>query len=321
VYAARSVRKRPLGKTGLNVSEMALGTWGISGDAYGAVEPEVAERVVRRAIDCGITLIETADAYGAGRVEAMLKTALVGRSHDVFVVTKGGTDRTSKPPKKRFSPEYLRGAIQRSAKRLGRDRLDVYLLHNPSSECLELGEATDAMEAFKKEGLVAHWGASVGDAETAKVAMDKGAEVIEMAYNLLHGVDLHRVAGEIMISGAGVLARSTLSYGLLAGDWTKEREFPEGDHRIDRWSKPDLARRLEQLDVLRYLVKGHVPTMRAAAIRWVLANNLVTSAVLGPRSVEQLEQLIREVGGGPVYLPDADLLQLPRKLTKVGVLM
>src|SRR5262249_7908469 len=146
-------------------------------------------------------------------------------------------------------------------------------------------------------------------------------EVIELAYNLFHGVDLHRVAGEVMVSGAGVLARSTLAYGLLAGDWTKERSFPEGDHRVDRWSHHDLERRVKQIESLRFLVHGDVHTMRAAAVRWVLANTLVSSAVLGPRSGRQLEDMVREVGGGPLYLPDADLLKLPRTLAKIGVLM
>ena len=75
-----------------------------------------------------------------------------------------------------------------------------------------------------------------------------------------------------------------------------------------------------QLDAIRFLVKGDVHSMRAAAVRYVLSNSLVSSAILGPHSIEQLEQLIRETGGGPVYLPDADLAALPRALGKLGIL-
>ena len=102
--------------------------------------------------------------------------------------------------------------------------------------------------------------------------------------------------------------------------WTKEREFGPGDHRAARWTKPELARRIEQLDALRVLVHGDVLTLRAAATRFVLSNHLVSSAVLGPRTVEQLEQLVRETGAGPRYLPDDDLAALPRALAKVGIL-
>jgi len=110
-----------------------------------------------------------------------------------------------------------------------------------------------------------------------------------------------------------------LGYGLLAGMWAKDRVFGEGDHRNDRWTRMELEHRVEQLDAVRFLVKGDVHTLRAAAVRFALANHLVSAAVLGARTVEQLEQLVRETGGGPRYLPDDDLRQLPRALDRVGI--
>lgn len=317
-YQSVFVRTRPLGKTGLVVSEMALGTWGLSGDGYGKVDPAVAERVLLRGIDIGCTLVDTADAYGAGSMEATLRGVLAAHP-EVRVVSKGGTDRTTSPPTKRLQPEYLRASVQRSLKRLGRETIDVYLLHNPSADGVVTSQATDTLQAMKKEGLILHWGVSAGEPDVARAALQKGAEVVALAYNLFHAIDLHRLAGELMVQGTGVLAHSTLSYGLLAGMWAKDREFPEGDHRAERWTKLELARRVEQLEVVRYLVKGDVHTLRSAAVRFVLANHLVSSAVLGARSVEQLEQLVRETGSGPTYLPDADLAALPRALSRVGI--
>lgn len=312
------MRTRPLGKTGLRVGEMALGTWGLSGDGYGPVDEGEAERVARRAIDMGFTLFDTADAYGAGRMEELCARVCAGRP-EVVVVTKGGTDRTTSPPRKRFDASSLRLAVERSLRRLSRERIDVYLLHNPSAEALASGEAIDLMSDLKKEGKIAHWGVSAGDVDTGRAALRKGAEVIELAYNLVQSSDLHRLAGEIAVAGAGVVARSTLAYGLLAATWAKDREFAAGDHRADRWTKLELQRRFEQLEALRFLVHGEVETMRAAAVRFVLANSLVACAVLGPRTVEQLEQLVREVGMGPVYLRDEDLARIPRALQAVGI--
>ncbi len=317
-----SIRPRPLGKTGLFVSELSLGTWGLSGDGYGPVEAADAERVIARGLDMGFTLVETSDAYGAGAMEALLGRALKDeplRSR-VVVATKLGTDRTCEPARKRFDAEFLHARVRASAKRLGRDRVELVLLHNPSVETLTVGEACGALDALKKDGLVGHWGVAAGDADVARAAIDHGAEVIELAYNLMHGIDLHRVAGDAMVSGVGVLARSTLAHGLLAGLWTKDREFKEPDHRVDRWTKLELERRVSQLDAVRFLVRGDVHTLRAAAVRFVLSNHLVSSAVLGPRSVEQLEQLVRETGSGPRYLPDEDLASLPRALSRVGIL-
>lgn len=312
------MRTRPLGKTGLRVTEMGLGTWGLSGDAYGAVEESEQERVLQRALEMGFQLIDTADAYGAGRMERLVGKA-VGDRTDVIIVTKGGTDWTTSPARKRFDGPFLRESLERSLRRLGREYVDVYLLHNPSPGALEGGEAIDTLHALKAEGKIDHWGASVGTVGEGRLALQCQAEVIELAYNLVHGTDLHRLAGEVIVSGAGVLARSTLAYGLLAGSWAKDREFAVGDHRAERWTKLELERRVEQISGLKFLVHGDVQTMRAAAVRYVLANRIVSGAVLGPRSVTQLEDLVREVGMGPVYLRDEDLMRVPRALENLGI--
>ncbi len=319
-----SIRSRPLGKTGLVVSELSLGTWGLSGDGYGPLDASVADATIARALEMGFTLFDTADSYAGGAMEHLLGRMLVPengeKAKNAIVLTKVGTDRTTEPPRKRVDPEYLRERVHASLKRLGRERLEIVLLHNPSADALLHGEAVGAMTDLKKEGLIGHWGVAVGDAEAGRAAIDKGAEVIELAYNLIHAIDLHRLAGDAMVSGVGVLARSVLSHGLLAGLWTKERAFEAGDHRADRWTRLELERRIEQLAALRFLVRGDVQTLRGAAVRFVLANHLVSSAVLGPRSVEQLEQLVRETGAGPRYIPDEDLAALPRTLSKVGIL-
>jgi aryl-alcohol dehydrogenase-like predicted oxidoreductase len=123
-----------------------------------------------------------------------------------------------------------------------------------------------------------------------------------------------------MVSRVGLLARSLLGHGLFAGMWSKEKEFPEGDVRRDRWTKLELARRIDQLNAIRYLVKGDVHTMRGAAVRFGLAEPNVSSAILGPHSVKQLDELVRETGSGPRYLPDHDLVELPRALDRVGIM-
>jgi aryl-alcohol dehydrogenase-like predicted oxidoreductase len=300
------------------VSELSLGTWGLSGDAYGPVDQSEQERVLERAIDMGFSLIDTADAYGGGRMEQLVGRVLANR-RDVVVVTKVGIDRATSPPRKRFEGPFLRERIEASLRRLGRERVDLYLLHNPSERALAGGEAVDELTRLKQEGKIGHWGASIGSVEVGREALNVGAEVIELAYSLVHGADLHRLAGEMIVQGAGVLARSTLAYGLLAGTWDKGRDFSPDDHRSERWTRSELDRRLEQITALRFLVHGDVRTMRAAAVRFVLSNRIVSSAVLGPRNVTQLEDLVREVGMGPVYLRDEDLMRIPRALEAMGI--
>jgi aryl-alcohol dehydrogenase-like predicted oxidoreductase len=182
-------------------------------------------------------------------------------------------------------------------------------------------EPFDFLKELKKRGTLKAWGVSAGSVEVARAAIRHGAEVIELAYNLFVAADLHELAGDLAESGTAVLARSVLSHGLLTGHWTAEREFNRPDHRAERWTASELKQRISQLEALRPVVTGPVLTLRSAALRFVMSNQLVTSAVLGPRSVTQLEQLTREAGFGPPYLRDTALAELAARLKGVGILV
>jgi len=313
------VRKRPLGKTGLEVSELALGTWGLSGDGYGPVAEGEIERVIPRALELGIDLFDTADIYGKGEMERTLGRLLP--KDTTMIVTKIGTDLASVPPRKRFEVGFLRASFEQSQDRIGREALDIVLLHNPSMLAMATTEPFDFLKELKKRGTLKAWGVSAGSVEVARSAIHHGADVIELAYNLFVAADLHEIAGDLAESGAAVLARSILSHGLLTGHWTAERDFNRPDHRADRWTGNELKQRISQLEALRPVVTGPVLTLRSAAIRFVMSNQLVTSAVLGPRSVAQLEQLVREAGFGPPYLRDTALAELAARLKGVGILV
>lgn len=310
------MRKRRFGSTGLEVTELALGTWGLSGDGYGPVAEAEIDRVVARAVELGFTLFDTADVYGAGAMEKRLGKAVPSYAR---IVTKLGTDLASKPPRKRFDAGYVRDAFERSQERLGRDRVEVVLLHNPSAYAVAMGEGTGVLKELVSAGRLRAWGVAAGSAEVARAAIDEGATVLELSYNAFHAKQLHSIAALVAEKKVAVLARSVLAHGLLTGHWSAEREFPPGDHRADRWTQDELARRIGQLDALRPLVTGSVSSLRAAALRFVLSNDLVTSAVLGPRSVAQLDQLVREAGNGPPYLRDTALADLASRLRSAGV--
>ena len=314
----RSVRKRPLGKTGLTTSVLGLGTWSLSGDASGRVEEDEAEKTISAALDMGITLFDTADAYGAGRMEQMLGK-LVPKSDELTVVTKLGIDRNTEPPRRRFEAEFLRDAISRSQKRLKRDVLDVVMLHHPSEEVFLKGETSVLMKDLQKEGLFKHWGVSAGHADIARAAMDQGAEIISLPYNLLHVSDLNKVSGDVMVERPGVLLHSVLAYGLLTAIWRQEREFELSDHRSRRWSKHEIEERARHVDLLKFLVRGDVMTMRGASLRFALANHVGSAVLVGPKSPTQLKELVRDAGAGPRYLADDDIKEVYKVLERAGV--
>ncbi|HEY4116320.1 MAG TPA: aldo/keto reductase, partial [Byssovorax sp.] len=173
------MRCRPLGKTGLEVSELALGTWGLSGDAYGPVSEAQAQGVIARALTLGVTTFETADVYGGdGAMEATLAAHLPASA---IVVTKIGTDRAASPPRKSLDPTFLRVSFEKCAERLKKKPVDVVLLHNPSMPTLDAGAATAFLRELKKRGLVRAWGVSAGTVAVAREALHQGAEVLELA--------------------------------------------------------------------------------------------------------------------------------------------
>ena len=309
------MRLRPLGKGLPEVSELALGTWGLSGDAYGAVAEAEQDKVLDRAVALGITLFETADVYGNGAMEKRLGERL---PKSVLVATKLGTDRNATPPQKRFTREYLRAAFEKSRERLARERVDVVLLHNPVEKTITDGEATSCLAELKASGAIGAWGVSAGSVEVARAALAAGAEILSLTYHVFSSGDLRMLHDEIVAKGAGVLAHSVLSHGLLAGFWSLHKEFAPGDHRTERWTPDELRRRVQQLSAVRPLVGGKVQTMRAAAMRYALSSTDVSAIVLGPRSTLQLDQLVREGNVAQPYLTDDQLRALSSRLESLG---
>jgi aryl-alcohol dehydrogenase-like predicted oxidoreductase len=312
------MRKRPLGNTGLSVSELGLGTWGLSGDGYSPVADAEQDTVIDRALALGVTLFDTADSYGKGAMEKKLGERLKDKDLAV-IVTKLGTDREATPPRKSFTPTFIRESFERSRERLKRDIVDVVLLHNPSEHTLERGEAVGVLAELKTKGSLRAWGVSVGSATSAREAIKQGAQVLELAYNAFHSRTLRELDAEIAEKGVAILARSVLAHGLLCGQWPTNKEFGSGDHRAERWTSDDLKRRISQLNALRPCVVGSVTSLRAAAVRYVLAHERVSCAVLGPRGSVQLDQLLRDAGKEPPYLSPEALSALDLRLANVGV--
>jgi aryl-alcohol dehydrogenase-like predicted oxidoreductase len=312
------MRKRQLGKTGLEVSELALGTWGLSGDGYGPVEDAQQEAVIERALALGITLFDTADCYGRGAMERKLGER-IAKDAGCIIVTKVGTDRDTSPRKKRFGADFLKERVDKCRERLGREQLDVVLLHNPSQRALERGVAGETLQHLKTEGAMKHWGASVGSAAVARAAIAGGAGVLELTYNAFAAQDLQDIVELVREKEVGILARSVLAHGLLCGGWSRYKTFPAGDHRRERWTLDQLKKRIDQVSALRTLMGDDIQSMRAGALRYALHNEQISSVVIGPRSTVQLDQLVREAGQGPPYLSEEKLTRLSTRLTELGV--
>jgi len=300
---------RPLGKTDVRLSEVTLGTWGLASGAYAPTEQKHVERLVARAIDVGVRAFDMAPLWGDGHGEVVVGQVAGPRRADVRYITRGGIVSADGDLRRRYDPAALERDLEGSLERLDTDHIDVWLLHDPPEAVLRRDDWRERVESWKKAGKILAWGATVGDQDRARMVLAAGADAICMVYNLLESDDVHDLASELAVSGAGVLARSPLAYGLLSGTWHEEMRFPGFDHRARRWSPAELRARVRRVNQLRFLVHGDVTSLAAAAIRYVLSNGLVASAIAGPRTVSQLEELAR-AADGPPFLPELDLTRL-----------
>lgn len=312
------MRKRTLGKTGIEVSEISLGTWGLSGDAYGVTYAGQAKGVIERARAMGITLFETSQSYGLGAMESELG-ATVASDPQVTIVTKWGTDRSESVAKKRFDPDYLKKSLETSRERLGTEARLIALLHNPTEQTLKDGRAVETLKEMATQGDLLSWGISVGSEEVARLALDAAAPILSFAYNVLTVQPLRAVSQLLAEKETGVLAHSVLFYGLLAGQWTAAKTFRNTDHRSERWPEGTLGSRVRQLDAIRPMISGETTSLRSAALRFVLSNAQVHSAVLGPRTTGHLDQMVRDLKGDLPYLSDAKLSALESRLEHLEV--
>jgi aryl-alcohol dehydrogenase-like predicted oxidoreductase len=315
------MRKRALGQTGLEVSEVSLGTWGLSGEGYGPQPPEEDARVISRALAIGFSLFETSAAYGDGKIEERLGQMLAGR--DVTVVTRLGTDASKTPRTRNFSADFIRRQADASLERLRRSQIPprvIALLDSPMAETVKNEQALGVLRELKASGDLAAYGVSAGSEEVGRTALEVGVDVLSLPYNIFYVAPYRALATEIDEKGVGLLVHTVLGYGLLAGRWSPGRQFLSTDHRYRRWPDGALRSRINQISLVRPLVSGNIQGLRSAAVLFALHESRISSVVVGPRGVAQLDQLVRDTRVDPPYFTEAKLTALEARLSHAGVL-
>ncbi len=305
------MKYRKLGRTGLDVSVIGLGTWSMGGDEWGPADDQTSIDVLKAAVNSGVTVIDTADVYGLGHSEELIGEA-ISNEPDVVIITKGGWDIYTDPPvvggaRRRYEPEYLEYAVTQSRRRLRRDFLDIYLLHNPTRVDLEQYRPFETLWKLRDAGAIRFVGASVGSEDDARAAISAGIDVIEMPMNPMRSWAASLFAAAAA-KGVAVVTREPLERGLLSGKYGIDATFPAGDHRNDKgadWlraSQP-YAARVGELARER----GCTPTQ--VAIAYPLSYADVSSVFLGVRSVDQLTTNVTAVD---IALSDDERKRLER---------
>ncbi|HYL23629.1 MAG TPA: aldo/keto reductase [Burkholderiales bacterium] len=233
------MRYRTLGATGLRVSEVGFGTWGLGGAASGAVaygptQDAQSIAALHAARELGINFFDTADFYGFGHSEEVLAAAFGAVRGEVIIASKGGMLADGSQD---FSPRHLRAALEGSLRRLRSEYVDLYQLHSPSLEAMRSDELRRELERFRAEGKVRAFGISARSPEDALAAVSElGFKCVQANFSLVDQRALECGLFEACrLARAAVIARTPLCFGFLTGRYSAATAFDPHDHR-NRWS-------------------------------------------------------------------------------------
>lgn len=288
------MQSRTIGRTGLTCSAIGLGCMGMS-IAYGSADDAQSTRVVHRALDLGISMLDTADAYGLptpGHNERLLGAAIRGRRDDAVVATKFGMRYGDDGPFRiDSSAAWARQACEQSLRRLGVDAIDLYYLHRRNPD-IPIEETVGAMAELVKAGKVRHLGLSEVSAETLRAAHGvHPIAAVQIEYSLFTRFAERDLIPTCRQLGVGVVAYSPLGRGLLTGTVTSTGQLERGDQRLSnpRFSSDNLARNLRLVAAAQAIASDIGCTPAQLAIAWLLNQSPDIVPIPGAKSIDHLE--------------------------------
>lgn len=312
--------KRQVGASGIFASAVGLGTWAIGGWMWGGTEDSASEDAIRAGLDHGITLIDTAPAYGLGRAEEVVGRAIRGRRDEVVLATKCGLvwHNTRGPyffsqdglaVHRDLSPAAIRHEVDQSLRRLKTDRIDLYITHwqDPT---IPIAETVGALKALQDEGKILAFAASNTTPEDLKAYRTAGGiAAVQEEYSMLtRRIERTHlpVCREAEIS---VMGYSVLALGLLSGRISADRVFAGDDQRRTdpRYSVENRARIDRLMETLRPIAARHDASPAQIVIAWTLAQPGLTFALCGARNPAQAQENAR---AGRLLLELSDIDQI-----------
>jgi aryl-alcohol dehydrogenase-like predicted oxidoreductase len=313
---------RALGRTGVKVSPLCLGAMMFG--AWGNPDHDESIRIIQRALDAGINFIDTADVYSRGESEEIVGKALAGRRDDVVLATKVHGTMGDDPNEFGNSRRWIVREVENSLRRLGTDYIDLYQIHRPEADT-DIDETLGALSDLVHQGKVRYIGSSTFPAsqivEAQWVARERGRErfVCEQPpYSILVRAVEADVLPTCRRHGMGVIPWSPLAGGWLSGKWRKGQEAPDSSRAQRMPARYDLSdpgnqRKLEAADALGRLADEAGLTLIQMALAFVLNHPAVTAAIIGPRTIEQLESQLGadEVALDPALLDRIDEIVPP----------
>jgi aryl-alcohol dehydrogenase-like predicted oxidoreductase len=298
----KTMKYRPLGRTGWTVSEISFGAWAIGG-SWGQVSDKEARATLNQAIDSGVNFIDTADVYGDGRSERLIADLKKARKEELVVATKAGR-RLARQTIEGYSRENLAAWIEDSLRNLGAETLDLLQLHCPPTELYDRPEVFGILDDFARAGKIRFYGVSVQKVEEALRAIDyPNVQTVQIIFNCFRQRPADLFFARAAQKQVGILARVPLASGLLTGKLRPDSTFAADDHRNfnrhgeafdvgETFSGVDFSVGLEAVEEMRRLVPAGV-SMSQFALRWILMFEAVSCSIPGGKRPEQVVENCR----------------------------
>ncbi len=298
------VERRKLGNSDLAITPIGFGAWAIGGGdwrfGWGAQDDADSIAAIHAAIDGGINWIDTAAVYGFGHSEEIVRKALDGMSERPYIFTKCGlvpSASDARTPVEDISAESIKRECEASLRRLGVDTIDLYQIHWPTDDIVDIDAAWTAMNDLKTAGHVRAIGVSNFDvAELERALAIAPVTSLQPPYSLVKPAVENEILPFCLENGIGTIVYSPMGAGLLTGAMTRERarSLPANDWRTknDEFQEPKLSRNLDLVDHLIAIGKRHGRSAGEVAVAWTLHHPAVTGAIVGARSAKQIEGTI-----------------------------
>lgn len=312
---------RDLGRTGLKVSALGYGAWGIGQSMWLGAEDSESLRALHRAVDGGVNFIDTALAYGDGHSEELVGQVVRQSSTEVHVATKIPPKNMQWPApagvhaSEAFPASWVLECTERSLSNLGLDAIDLQQFHVWSDEWTGQGDWQDAVDQLRKEGKVKHFGISINDhqpANAVRLISDGLVSSAQVIYNIFDQSPQDELFPAVKGAGVGVLARVPFDEGGLTGKVGPQTQFPPGDWRNNYFAgerKAEVARRAQAIVDDLGVPLSALPEI---ALRFCLSDPAVSTVIPGMRSVRNVEANLAAVEKGPLSAGELEVLRRHR---------
>ncbi len=316
-YICAPMRYRPLGRTGLEVSEIGFGAWGIGRLLWRGADDRESLRALHQAADQGLTFIDTALAYGRGHSESLIGRFLAERRDRIMVATKvppaNGLWPAQGTVAEAFPREHVIACAEQSLHNLGVERLDLLQLHVWSPDWIHQDEWHTALVELQASGKVAHFGVSADPhaPETAvEIVRSRRIDTVQVIYNIFDQSPDEELLGACQESGVGVIARVPFDEGALTGEIRPETTFARKDWRNRYFSGDRKQQVQDRVERLSELLGDEVQTLPELALCFCLQSEAVSTVIPGMRTSAHVVSNLA-VSGLPPLSPE--LMQVLRR--------